>query len=53
MLEYSMLTLVYLNDKIRTYLKIWLILDFGIENLRKTLIKRIIMRGLGDRRIDR
>lgn len=53
MLEYSMLTLVCLNDKIRTYLKIWLIRDFGIENLRKTLIKRIIIRGLGDRRIDR
>lgn len=53
MLEHSILTLVCLNDKIRTYLKIWLIRDFGIENLRKTLMKRIIMRGLGDRRIDR
>lgn len=36
-----------------TYLKIWLILDLGMENLRKTRMKRIIMSGLGARIIEK
>ncbi len=35
------------------YLKIWLIRDLGMENFRKTRMKRIIINGRGARRIDR
>lgn len=34
-------------------LKIWLILDFGIENFKKTLINRIIIKGRGARKMDK
>ena len=36
----------------KMYLKIWLIRDFGMENLRKTRMKRIIMSGRGARKMD-
>lgn len=33
----------------QTYLKIWLILDFGIENFKNTLKNRITIKGRGAR----
>lgn len=43
--EYILLNIKELNKT--SYLNIWLILDFGIENLRNTRRKRIIIKGLG------